>query len=316
MDSIDVVMPVAAKDAAKASLALAGLLHHCTTPIGRIHLVSPRPFPIDAPLGATLHRVGDEAFPFTIDDIDRALVDKGSRHPHASWYLQQLLKFYVFEVIEGVADRVLILDADFVISRPIAFVGPGDRSLLAYGYPFSWLRQTDDYPDTVEHVHVDFARSLVPGWAPQHAFSGMQHHMLFDRAIVEDLFDRVKSASGLPFWRAFMEAVEVEKWNAASEYVLYHHFALQYHADAIEARHVATEDLIFDAERPIPWPLFERIASETDAQAVGLHGFVELEQRLRTMDYIPDDLRRSMLASGDFMFRLALRDGRLTVSGA
>ena len=319
---LDVVIPVAPKDMTKLGRCLDGLFRNCHTPIRQVYVVAPvepelGPLGPLGPMGpGPITWVPDAAFPFSVSDVRELLEGKGSVHDHASWYFQQLLKLHVFEAIPGIGARVLILDVDFILSRAIHFVDEDGRARLARGYPFSWLRGATREPAAVEHVHAGFASLLVPGWELQHGFSGMQHHMVFDRTIIEELFARAESNSRMPFWQTFVEYVSTDKWNAASEYVLYHHFALQHFPDHVSSYHLATEDLIFDAAEAVPWDLFEQISASTQAYALGLHGFVDLDMRLRTMDYIPEQLREQMLGHERRVFKLSLSQGELVVSAA
>jgi len=314
--AIDVVIPIAPKDAEKAEHCIAGITTNSLTPIRNIYIVAPERFPVKTPEGAPVRWVFDAAFPFSLGDVRAILRGKGCAHPNASWYYQQLLKFYALRVIEGLGDDFLILDSDFIITRPATFLDEEGRGLLAYGYPFKWLLGTRDYPRQVDHVHARHAAELVPGWTVMHPFSGMQHHMLFQRAILEDLFSVVEARWERPFWEALLHRVDPEKWNAASEYVIYHHFALQRHPDEVAARHFDAHDLIFDAEeKDLPWSLLRGADGSKRLGAIGFHGFLELRDRLASMDYIPESLRQEMLRARRPMFRLTLEGGRLAVEG-
>lgn len=313
---MDVVIPVAPKDIEKAQYCLAGIAHNSLNPTRKIYLVAPEPFAVAVPAGVSMQWVFDREFPFSLEDIRGVMRRKGGVHENASWYYQQLLKLYAFRVIEDLSDDLLVLDSDFILTSRVRFLDQDRRSLLAYGYPFKWLLGTSDYPQQVDHVHARFATELVPGWRTMHAFSGMQHHMLFHRPILEDLFSAVEERWGRPFWEAFMHRVDVEKWNAASEYVLYHHFACQRHSDKVALRHFDAQDLIFDSEeREIPWSLLDGAGAQSRFGAIGLHGFLGLRERLSSMDYIPLSLKQEMLRARRLMFRMTLQAGRLQIEG-
>jgi hypothetical protein len=186
--SIDIVVPVAPKDFSKLPSCLRGIAQHSQTAIRRIYVLSQQAPVLDPlPGGIPVHHAPESWFPFTKQDISRALEARGCPYPSGCWYYQQLLKLYVFRAIPGLLPEVLILDSDYVFLQDIPFLSEDGRALLAMGYPFTWLLGTRQYPSTVEHVHADFARRFVPGWSPQHPFSGMQHHMLFQADILEEL---------------------------------------------------------------------------------------------------------------------------------
>ena len=317
MRTIDVVILVAPKDTEKAQSCLAGILQNSLNPIRKIHIVAPVQFALEGPLDVPVSWALDAEFPFSAGDIREVLRRKGSQHENASWYYQQLLKLYAFRAIDGLAEDFLILDSDFIITKRVRFLTDEGKGVLAFGYPFKWLLGTSEYPESVEHVHAEFAANLVPGWRPQHPFSGMQHHMLFQRAILEDLFDVVERTWEQEFWQAFIDHVHVDKWNAASEYVIYHHFALSRHPDKVVTHHMNTRDLIFDSdEREAPWRLLDEAGGQGQFSAIGFHGFLKLRERLATMDYIPDALRREMLTAKRPVFKLTLQDGSLAIEGA
>ena len=318
MFEIDIFMPVAPKDAFKAQHSLRGILDNCLNPIRNIYIATPERFELkelEAEEGVNLHWILDAEFPFSVQDLRDVFLERHSTWENASWYYQQLLKFYVFEAIEGLLDHVLILDSDFMIARPTQFVNDHGKAMLAYGYPFKWLQGTTDYPQEVEHIHATFAAELIPGWSPRHCYSGMQHHMLLERRIVKDLFEVVEQRWRRPFWEAFIHLVDVEKWNAAAEYVIYHHFALWRHQEKVVLRHLNACDLIFDSEEPCPsWEVIDGLA-EVDAHgAVGFHGFLKLRERLATMDYIPDNLKQELLQAQQLVFKLTLFEGTLQIA--
>lgn len=309
---IDVIIPVAAKDLPKLPLCLSGIGKHSKTTIRRIYILSPQEIELPALQdGIPVHYVSEALFPFTKDDISRAVEGKGG-YANGSWYYQQLLKLYIFRAIPGLLRNVLILDSDFVWLEDLAFLTEDGRGLLAFGYPFKWLLNTRDYPQHIDHVHAEFAKRLVPGWSPQHTFSGMQHHMLFQADILEDLLLSVENTHQRPAWQAFMDQVTLDKWNAASEYVLYHHFALARYPERVMLRHLSACDIVHDANN---WDMamdhFENLRGKRDLQAAGCHAFLGLHDRLKTMDYIPPSLREQMLSAKQPMFSLALDEGLL-----
>lgn len=316
MKPIDVVILVAVKDTDKVHGCLAGILRNSLNPIRRVYIVTPEKFALDSSLGLHVDWVLDAEFPFSLDDLRVILSAKGSTHENASWYYQQLLKFYAFRVLDGLSEDFLILDSDFIITKQVQFLTEDGKGVLAYGYPFKWLLGTMEYPKHVEHVHADFAANLIPEWCPQHSFSGMQHHMLFHRTILEDLFALVEKAGKEEFWRAFINRVDVRKWNAASEYVIYHHFALWRHPDKVVTHHLNAQDLVFDSdEKEVYRELVETLGQQDQFSALGFHGFLKLRERLATMDYIPDSLKREMLEANRPVFKLTLQNGSLSVEG-
>jgi len=312
---IDIMMPIAAKDMHKAEAALQGIVAHSLNPIRQIYLVSPHPLSYQIQGMASTIWIDERTFPFSIDNIRSLFQKRSSTYVNATWYYQQLLKLYVYQVIPDLLEHVLILDSDFVFVQDTAFVADNKRGILAFGYPFKWLLGTKSYPKTVDHVHTEFAKKFLPGWTPQHSFSGMQHHMLLQREIIDDLFFRVEQHHEDYFWRSFINRVDLHKWNAASEYVLYHHFVLKYHGDKVLTRHLDACDVIKDSrDDACDPPLLTSLLQNPLFQAVGCHDFLDLRERIHTMDYIPADLKKKMAKSQRMMFKLILCDGELEIS--
>lgn len=314
---IDVVIPVAPKDYPKLQASLLGILENSRTPIRGVFLIAADDNVLkylNADLSRGVSVVKEREMPFSKDDIAELFEQQGATAKHASWYYQQLLKFYVFQVIRGVGESVLILDADFVFSRPLQFLTEDGRAILARGYPFKWLLNTRDYPTQVEHVHADCARRFVAGWEPVDSFSGMHHHIVFQRDVLADLFDVVERQHQQPFWSAFARNVRFEKWNAASEYVIYYHFARARHAGRIVVRDLKTCDILHESEESgNALEELDRHLGSGNFEAVGCHAMHELRARLATNDYIPNDLRAKLLGAPGANLLLRLDAGVLQI---
>ncbi|NBP56692.1 hypothetical protein EBU71_09205, partial [bacterium] len=70
-------------------------------------------------------------------------------------------------------------------------------------------------------------------------YSGIVHHMLFQKEVLEDLFNRVEKYHNKPFWNAFLDTVKPEQIvGGASEYEIYFCFAFVVHPDKVTIRHL------------------------------------------------------------------------------
>ena len=312
---IDVVIPVAVKDLLKLSTCVEKILTNSLTPINKIYVVTQKEICQNNRLcDRAVSWIDEASYPFSLGDIKACLQYKNSQYNNSSWYYQQLLKFYSFEVIPNLQPHILILDVDFFVSQKLEFLTDDNKAILSYGYPFQWLLNTKKYPNKNQHSHIDFAERFIPDWTPVNPFSGMHHHILMDREILKKLFFLVEEAHQLEFWQAFMNNVEFEKWNAASEYVIYYHFAMKFYPDKVISRHLKSCDFIHDLQASkftlkIAQNTLEKGAFET----VGCHSFLDLRARLKTMDYIPTDLKQKMLSSEHLAFKLTLNESLLQI---
>jgi hypothetical protein len=143
--------------------------------------------------------------------------------PRNKWYLQQLIKLYVQRVVEPhLSDYVLIVDADVVFLKPVQMVDEAGRALhnTSNQYHFPYF------------AHM--AR-LLPGLHRVQPSSGITHHMVFQRRVLDDLFNRIETHHSKAFWQAFIDCVNPAHYNGAgaSEYEIYHNFALLHHPETI-----------------------------------------------------------------------------------
>lgn len=314
---IDVVIPIAAKDLPKLPICIRQLSNNSLTPINKIYIVTQQ-FICQQKrhLEQSVVWIPEESYSFSLVDIKTWLINKGNKYSNSSWYYQQLLKFYIFDTIPDLLPNTLILDVDFFISQPLAFLTNQGQAILSYGYPFKWLLNTRDYPKENHHSHIEFARRFVPQWFPVNPFSGMHHHILFKKEIITKLFSVVENHHHQYFWQTFLDNIEFYKWNAASEYVIYYHFARQFFPKTVISRHLKSCDFIHDhQENSFTLDVAKNILEQGIFDTVGCHGFLNLRARLKTMDYIPDDLRERMLTSEQIVFKLILDDGVLTIEG-
>ncbi|MFD1833320.1 hypothetical protein ACFSJS_27315 [Streptomyces desertarenae] len=315
---VGVVVLAAEKDMPGLDVCVRGIRAHCLNPVAMVQVIAQR-VPARPRDGVDPHVVWCDERRCTVGirEVRAYLRDSGRDPSTASWYFQQLAKLECFDVLPADApEHVLVVDADFVFLRDTAFVDARGRSLLPYGYPLSWHPGTRAHRLPARHSALEAAGRLVPGWLPVDAYSGMQHHMVFDRTVLGDLVRRARNAHGMPFWQAFLRTADPVKWTGASEYVLYRHFAARFFPERVRHRHVDAADVI-QAEGPGGFALPEVVAAArgTSLRAVGCHRFLNYTERLATMDYVPPGLRRA-LGAAPGPLRLRLDGGMLTVGQA
>ncbi|AJP04708.1 hypothetical protein TU94_27910 [Streptomyces cyaneogriseus subsp. noncyanogenus] len=315
---ISVVILAAEKDMSGLDACIRGVLAHSLNPVVLVQVVAQRLPPRSRnDVDSRVVWFDERQCATGSRNVRQYLRDSGRDPSTASWYFQQLAKMQCFDVLPaGAPEHVLVVDADFVFLRDMAFVDGQGRSVLPYGYPLSWRPNTREHRLPDHHTALESAGRLIPGWLPVDAYSGMQHHIVLDRAIVGELVQRAQDAHDMPFWQAFLRTADPRKWTGASEYVLYRHFAARFFPERVRHRHVDTVDVI-QAEGPGGFALSEVVAAARDSSlhAVGCHRFLRYAERLATMDYIPVDLRRTVCAE-PVPLQLRLDSGLLTMGRA
>ncbi|MBP9842064.1 MAG: hypothetical protein KBC64_06545 [Simkaniaceae bacterium] len=214
-EPIDVVIPTIEKDLAVLNLCIDGIRKNGAN-IRRIIVVSKKKLTDHA------EWYSEEAYPFSFQEVAEALAQN---HPQiqsklletgarTGWYYQQLLKFYAPLVIPDISSNVLILDSDTVFLNPVTFLNDANGGMYNPGEEY--------HPPYFKHAEL-----LIPGFYKVFPkYSGIVHHMLFQKAVIETLFNQVESTHCVPFWKAFCQCVEREDlfYSGASEYEIYFNY--------------------------------------------------------------------------------------------
>jgi hypothetical protein len=280
------MIPVAEKDMDNVPMCVNGILRHSRNPVSEIYVIGAADLRRRLPADCAARWVDEDRVRPCLGEVRSALRDDGYRHDSGKWYFQQLLKLCAFSIFQPAADHILIHDADVALVKDALFVDGQGRSLLAYGYPLHWRVNTLRHAVPAEHSALAAAARLVPGWKAVDAYSGMQHHIVLERSITQDLISRVEAHHGLDFWRAFIGSIEKEKWHGISEYVIYRHFAADNYPEATCSRHIGSIDIIEPAADG-PYDLAEILRADRSSAVslVGCHRFADYEGTLASMDY-------------------------------
>ncbi len=214
-EPIDVVIPSTFKDVKTLNYCIDGIKKNCRN-IRRVIVVSPQKLTDKA------EWFDEKLYPFSKLDVaieifkgDTAKGEKLVSTPYwCGWYYQQLLKLYAPYVIPGISSNVLILDSDTIFLRPVTFLSEDNAGMYNPG---------TEYVKT----YFEHAARFVPGLTKlykQH--SGISHHMLFQRCVLDDLFNTVEQHHKKPLWLAFCHSVDREnpKTQGAAEYEIYFNF--------------------------------------------------------------------------------------------
>lgn len=228
-EPVDVVFPTAAKDIVTLDLAIEGIKKNCKN-LRRVIVVSSERLTDNA------EWFDEKYYPFTkydvalyLNQMDEARATKymNRYHSRVGWYFAQLLKMYAVIVIPGISSNAVIIDSDTIFMNPVEFVQENGDGL---------------YNPGTEYVHSYFTHmeKLLPGLRKVFPhLSGISHHLLFQRPILEDLFAQVKKHHNLEFWQAYCLAVDQKDLEAsgAADYEIYFNFAFD-RTDQVHLRYL------------------------------------------------------------------------------
>lgn len=227
-DPIDVVIPCVGKDVETLNLCIQGIRQYGEK-IRRIIVISDKKYTDEA------EWFNEANYPFTKYDVALAIFhgdEKAARnfvgHPHSriGWIYQQLLKLYASFVIPGISSNVLILDADTIFLNPVVFINRMGAGLYNPGTEY-------------EAPYFNHMKKLLPGLCrlfPQ--YSGISHHMIFQRPVLEDLFSLIRTHHNQEPWYAFCSCIDnTDLFAPCSEYEIYFNFVFA-RTHQVQMRHL------------------------------------------------------------------------------
>jgi hypothetical protein len=160
--------------------------------------------------------INENIFPFTKEEITEILGESC----RINWVYQQLLKLYAVNVIPDCLDNILILDSDVFILKELNFMD-NDKPIFTVGYEY-----TVEYHEHSKRLHPSLIRA-------NSKYSGVSHHMLFNKNYLKELFDLIENHNDKPFFNVFLESIDNRDKNdfKCSEYEIYFNFMCLYHND-------------------------------------------------------------------------------------
>jgi hypothetical protein len=210
--TIDVVIPCCEKDLPTLDLCIDGVLSNIKG-VERIIVVSNRKLTNKA------EWFDETNYPFTSQDIENEIL-RGKKLPSSDcqdryrlgWTFQQFLKLYAPFVIPNISRNVLIVDADTIFLSPVTFIGSSGGGFYNPGFEYQ-----QPYFDHMKRV-LPCLEKVFP------EYSGISHHMLFQREVLEDLLSLIEKEHSVPAWKAICRSIDPEKGCGMSEYEIYFNF--------------------------------------------------------------------------------------------
>jgi len=216
-DPIDVIIPCHEKDAAHLERAIEGVKKNVQQ-LRRIIVISNKRLTHNAEWAS------EQLFPFSKQSIimevyqnhDAALAYLKHPHCRAGWIYQQFLKLFAAYYIPNISSNILIVDADVVFLKPVSFLQENGAGLYTTGSEY-------------HKPYFEHAARLLPGLTrlyPQ--YSGIVHHMLFQKTVLDDLFTLIQKEHHCEPWVAIARAIPIANGSIAisalSEYEIYFNF--------------------------------------------------------------------------------------------
>lgn len=249
-EPIDVVIPFYKKDLATLELCIKGIKRSCKQ-IRRVIVISSKRYTDNAEwISESIFPFNKSAVALQLNDNDQKRAHEYLKHPkcRARWYYQQLLKLYAPFVIEGLSSNVLMLDSDTIFLRKVNFIDKSGNGQYNVGYELF-----DNYFRHMESFTGGAVKRVFPN------YSGICHHMLFQKSVLKALFTLVEEHHKKPLWQAFCSSVAKEDLYlaGASEYEIYFNFLFSTTKQA--------------KVRPLKWKNSTRLSNRKKYKQEGYH---------------------------------------------
>ncbi len=217
-EPIDVIIPCSTKDKETIDLCIQSTRKYVKN-IRRIIVISKEP------LTHLAEWFDEKNYPFSKEIVALELFDQReedavkflkSPASRIGWIYQQFLKLYAPFIIPEISSNVLAVDADVIWLKPIEVMTEQGEPLFATG--------TEYHPPYFDHIS-----RLLEGLKrvyPEH--SGVVHHMLFQKPILEDLLQMIQFQHNMEPWKAICHCIDHQDlyFSSFSEYEIYFNFAL------------------------------------------------------------------------------------------
>lgn len=197
--------------------------------------------------------ISESIFPFKMKDLE----DRFGKNSRNGWYLQQLLKLYAGNIIPGILDKYLVIDADTCFIKPTNFITDDGKC--------SYNTGTEYHIPYFEHMN-----RLHPSLKKVCPFSGISHHMLFEVKIINQLFKLVEDYHGNNklFWEIFLDNTDRTHGSSASEYEIYFTYIYLYNLGNIVIRELKWVNINIKD--------FDNIIKTSDFDFVSVHWYLRL----------------------------------------
>lgn len=228
-EPIDVVMPCHEKDVPTLDLCIDGIRKNIKN-VNRIIVISNRRLTNKA------EWFDEKLFPFDKTSIAHEIFRNNPIKAHqllrdpktrVGWIFKQIVNLYSWCVIPNVSSNILVIDTDTIFLRPVEFLDASGAGLYNPG--------TENHRPYFEH-----GARLIPGFKKMfNQYSGISHHLLFQRAVMEDLHRVISETHGVEPWRAICRCIDPKEvpGSCMADYELYFNFVFA-RTNQVKIRHL------------------------------------------------------------------------------
>jgi len=213
---IEVVIPCIESDAVMLPFVVKSIRQFLTQPIERICIVGPENTQL-------LHFCKEFNCSFIHEDtvLPIKISDVGYYSPKGSdrrgWLFQQLLKLGADSFVK--TNHYYVLDADTVLASP--------QCLLRKNKVV--LNVSDEF-----HQPYRIAYSRLLGEEPTSPISFVAHQMLFEKAKLVKLKEKIEKYTGLIWYEAILDRIDRRENSSFSEYETYGNFLIKHYLEDVQ----------------------------------------------------------------------------------
>lgn len=238
--TIDVVIPAVPKDLSTLPYVIDAVRKQVEHPIGRIFVVAPGDSRIKAVCKRKSCTFVHEAAVLPIRKRD--IVYRSKRWERSGWLYQQLLKLGSSSIVGR--RHYLVMDADTVLIRPHRFRSNGKDVF----YCRSWSQP---------EYFVTY-RKLLGSNAPRPR-SFVTHYMMFDKAKLKSLKDKIEARHGMKWYKAIVASVNRKKQFGFSEFETYGNYVYSGNPGQVRLKSALNKSL-FSSPAALSGPAVRKLA--------------------------------------------------------
>lgn len=182
----------------------------------------------------------EKQYPFTKKDLYDCMynVVPDSLRRKRLGYINQLLKLYAHYVIPNLTENILIIDSDVVFIKGSTFFDikkdDNDDEIMIplYGYNYMYPKGWSIYQNHFKKLHPTFNDFNK---------SGICHHVIYNRKIINELFNKIEKHHDRTFWKIYLELMDTRPGQIHSEPAnceLYYNYITKFHPDKFMLRKI------------------------------------------------------------------------------